>query len=98
MDPPHPRGFRGLSIVKNLSPRRTVPKFGTDVRIDTLTLKKIDPPQPRGVSGLNCLARLALARERTPSNIINKTTIKFKFCSAVSLIACILLYQCQAYS
>ena len=40
VDPPHPRGFRGLSIVKNLS-RRTAPKFGTHVRIDTLTLKKI---------------------------------------------------------
>ena len=30
--------------------RRTAPKFGTHVRIDTLTLKKkIDPPHPRGV-------------------------------------------------
>ena len=47
-DPPHPRGFRGLSIVKNLS-RRAAPKFGMHVRIDTLTLKKIDPPHPRGV-------------------------------------------------
>ena len=37
-----------LSIVKNLS-RRTTPKFGRHVRIDTLTLKKIDPPHPRGV-------------------------------------------------
>ena len=37
-DPTHPRGFRGLSIVKNIS-RRTAPKFGTHVRIDTLTLK-----------------------------------------------------------
>ena len=38
----HPtrRGFRGLSIVKNLS-RRTAPKFGTHVRIDSLTLKKL---------------------------------------------------------
>ena len=36
---PTPGGFRGLSIVKNLS-RRTGPKFGTHVRIDTLTLKK----------------------------------------------------------
>ena len=33
---PTPGGFRGLSIVKNLS-RRTGPKFGTHVRIDTLT-------------------------------------------------------------
>ena len=49
IDPPHPGGgFRGLSIVKNLS-RQTEPKFGTHVRIDTLTLKKIDPPHPRGV-------------------------------------------------
>ena len=48
---PTPGGFRGLSIVKNLS-RRTGPKFGTHLRIDTLTLKKIkkfDPPHPRGV-------------------------------------------------
>ena len=36
---PTPEGFRGLSIVKNLS-RRTAPKFGTHVRIDTLTFKK----------------------------------------------------------
>ena len=28
---------------------RIEPKFGTQVRIDTLTLKKIDPPHPRGV-------------------------------------------------
>ena len=33
--------------------RRTEPKFGTHVRIDTLTLKKFffDPPQPRGGLG-----------------------------------------------
>ena len=37
---PTPGGLRGLSIVKNLS-RWTAPKFGTHVRIDTLTLKKI---------------------------------------------------------
>ena len=36
LDPPHPRGFRELSIVQNLS-RRTAPKFGRLVRIDTLT-------------------------------------------------------------
>ena len=36
---PTPGGFRGLYIVKNLS-RRIPPKFGTHVRIDTLTLKK----------------------------------------------------------
>ena len=67
---PTPGGFRGLYIVKNLS-RRTAPKFGTHVQIDTLTLKKIffDPPHPRGFRGLNCLARLALARERTPSTL-----------------------------
>ena len=46
---PTPGGFRGLSIVKNLS-RRTVPKFGTHVQIDTLTLTFFfDPPHPRGV-------------------------------------------------
>ena len=48
-------GFRGLSIVKNLS-RRTAPKFGTHVRIDTLTLKKIKNlihPTPGGFRGLS---------------------------------------------
>ena len=63
---PTPGGFRGIYIVKNLS-RRTAPKFGTHVRIDTLTLKKLTHPTPGGFRGLNCLARLALARERTPS-------------------------------
>ena len=73
-----PGGFRGLSIVKNLS-RRTAPKFGTHVRIDTLTLKKLKKlthPTPGGFRRLNCLARLALARERTPSFI--KIEIKNK--------------------
>ena len=57
IDPPHPRVFRGLSIVKNLS-RRTAPKFGTHVRIDTLTLNKIKNwthPTPGLFRGLNCL-------------------------------------------
>ena len=107
---PTPGGFRGLYIVKNLS-RRIAPKFGTHVRIDTLTLtfflthptpggfrglyivkksfatdraqiwhacadryshlkkyiKKLTHPTPGGFRGLDCLARLALARERTPS-------------------------------
>ena len=70
-------GFRGLSIVKNLS-RRTAHKFGTHVRIDTLTLKKLNiltHPTPGGFRRLNCLARLALARERTPS--ISKLEIHF---------------------
>ena len=75
VDPPTPGGFRGLYIVKNLSrridlSRQTAPKFGTHVRIDTLTLKnkqKLTHPTPGGFKGLNCLARLALARERTPS-------------------------------
>ena len=51
--------------------RQTAPKFGTNVRIDTLTLKKkcLTHPTPGGFRGLNCLARLALARERTPSII-----------------------------
>ena len=59
IDPPHPRGFRGLYIVNNLS-RRTVPKFGTHVRIDTLTLIffKFDPPHPRGVRGLSIVKNL----------------------------------------
>ena len=38
-DTPPQGGYRGLYIVKNLS-RRIAPKFGTHVRIDTLTLKK----------------------------------------------------------
>ena len=60
-------------LLKNLS-RRTVPKFGTHVRIDTLALKKIlTHPNPGGFRGLNCLARLALARERTPSDQINES-------------------------
>ena len=51
---PTPGGFRGLYIVKNLS-RRIAPKFGTHVRIDTLTLKKIKcltHPTPGGFSDL----------------------------------------------
>ena len=32
-----------------------------------ICLRKRYPPHPRGFRGLNCLARLALARERTPS-------------------------------
>ena len=50
---PTPGWFRVLSIVKNIL-RRTAPKFGTHVWIDTLTFKNIDTP--RGVWGLNCLA------------------------------------------
>ena len=52
-DPPHPGGFRGLYIVKNLL-RRIAPKFGTHVRIDTLTLKKknLTHPTPGGFRGL----------------------------------------------
>ena len=44
-------GFRGLSIVKNLS-RQTAPKFGMHVRIDSLNFKKklTHPPQ-RGLGG-----------------------------------------------
>ena len=52
-DPPHPTpgGFRGLYIVKKKS-RRIAPKFGTHVRIDTLTLKHFFyPPHPRGGLG-----------------------------------------------
>ena len=43
-------GFRGIYIVKNLS-RRTAPKFGTHVRIKTLTLKQIWPTPPKGCLG-----------------------------------------------
>ena len=38
IDPPQ-GGLGGYILLKNLS-RRTAPKFGTHVRIDTLTLKK----------------------------------------------------------
>ena len=31
--------------------RRTAPKFGSHVRIDTLTLKKNDPSTPGGLGG-----------------------------------------------
>ena len=49
---PTPGGFRGLYIVENLS-RRIPPKFGTHVRIDTLTLKKkLTHPTPGGFRGL----------------------------------------------
>ena len=61
IDPPHPRGFRGLSIVKYLS-RRTAPKFGTHMRIDTLTLnkiKKLTLPIPGGFRGLSIVKNLS---------------------------------------
>ena len=60
-DPPHPGGYRGLYIVKNLS-RRIAPKFGTHVRIDTLTLKKITiftHPTPGGFRGLYIVKNLS---------------------------------------
>ena len=50
MTQPTPGGFKGLSIVKNLS-RRTAPKFGTHVRIDTLTLNFFLPNPPQGGLG-----------------------------------------------
>ena len=56
---PSPGGFRGLSIVKNLS-RWTTPKFGTHVRIDTLTLNKIWPTKPQGgFRGLSIVKNLS---------------------------------------
>ena len=51
-------GVRGLSIVKNLS-RRTVPKFGTHVRINTLTLKFLTHPTPGGFRGLSIVKNLS---------------------------------------
>ena len=54
-------GFRGLSIVNNISPR-TAPKFGTHVRIDTLTLKKIKMlthHTPGGFRGLPIVKNLS---------------------------------------
>ena len=60
-------GLGGYLLLKNLS-QRTAPKFGKHVRIHTLTFNCfVYPPHPRGFRGLSCLARLALARERTPS-------------------------------
>ena len=63
IDPPHPGGggFRGLYIVKNLS-RRIASKFGTHVRIDTLTLKKLkilSHPTPGGFRGLYIVKNLS---------------------------------------
>ena len=57
---PTPGGFRGLYIVKNLS-RRIPPKFGTHVRIDTLTLKKknLTHPTPGGFRGLYIVKNLS---------------------------------------
>ena len=65
-DPAHPRGFRGLSIVKNLL-WRTAPKFGTHVRIDTLTFKKKISPTPpqRGLGGYLSIVK-NLSRWTTP--------------------------------
>ena len=57
-DPPHLGDFRGLSIVINLS-RRTAPKFGTHVRIDTLTLIFFYPPHAGGVRGLSIVEHLS---------------------------------------
>ena len=58
---PTPGGFRGLSIVKNLS-RRTAPKFGTHVRIDTLTLNIFLPTPPQG--GLGGYLLLKIFRDK----------------------------------
>ena len=75
---PTPGGFRGLYIVKK--------SFATDRaqiwhacadRYSHLKkyIKKLTHPTPGGFRGLNCLARLALARERTPSiNIFTWTS------------------------
>ena len=59
--PPRGGGFRGLYVVKNLS-RRIASKFGTHVRIDTLTLKKIKNlthPTPGGFRGLYIVKNLS---------------------------------------
>ena len=56
---PTPEGFRGLYIVKNLS-RRTAPKYGTHVRIDTLTFKNyLTHPTPGGFRGLSIVKNLS---------------------------------------
>ena len=47
---PTPGWFRGFPIVKNLS-RWTAPKFGTHLRMDTLTLKKNLTTPPQGGLG-----------------------------------------------
>ena len=65
---PTPGGFRGLSIVKNLS-RRTAPKFGTHVRIDTLTLKKKNWTHPTRGGGLGGYLLLNIFRDRSRPNL-----------------------------
>ena len=81
IDPPTPGGFRGISIVKNLS-RRTAPKFGTHVRIKTLTLKKkLTHPTPGGFRGLSIVKNLS---RRTAPKFgthvrIDTLTLKKKF-------------------
>ena len=39
--------------------RRTAPKFGTHVRIDTITLNKLTPPTPGGFRGLSTVKNLS---------------------------------------
>ena len=47
--------------------RRTAPKFGTHVRIDTLTLKKIDPPHHGG--GIGGYILLKIFRDGSRPNL-----------------------------
>ena len=58
---------------------------------DTLTLKKkLTHPTPGGFRGLNCLARLAVARERTPSELKQKYKTMSKYetsCNVLHLSA-----------
>ena len=67
---PTPGGFRGLYIVtKSFATDRAQIWHACADRYSHLKkyIKKLTHPTPGGFRGLNCLARLALARERTPS-------------------------------
>ena len=59
--------------------RWTAPKFGTHVRIKTLTLKKFDPPHPRG--GLGGYLLLNIFRDGPRPNLARyiNTIIIYKY-------------------
>ena len=69
---PTPGGFRGLYIVnKSFATDRAQIWHACADRYSHIKkyIKKLTHPTPGGFRGLNCLDRLALARERTPSDI-----------------------------
>ena len=61
-------GSRTLHLLISGHDRWTAPKFGTHVRIDTLTLKKIDPPHPGG-GGLGGYLLLKIFRDGLRPNL-----------------------------